>query len=170
MMTRGKENDDENVSVLEVTLGIGAVLLMVTISGYSAIYFEAMLKKVGERVTIWERNFQLALYSILLLISLVVWEMMHDNRDENMSLQQFIPFQGWTLNAFFISVLQAGGGLLVAATLKYADAVLKTLATSGSIVISAILGYLLLGGQLDIFVSIGCVATILAIFNYTLDA
>ena len=49
---------------------------MVTISGYSAIYFEAMLKKVGEKITIWERNFQLALYSMLLLVGLVAVEMM----------------------------------------------------------------------------------------------
>ena len=54
-----------------------------------------------------------------------------------------------------ISLIQAGGGLLVAATLKYADAILKTLATCGSIVLSSVLGWLLLGGQLDIFVSIG---------------
>jgi UDP-sugar transporter A1/2/3 len=59
--------------------------------------------------------------------------------------------------------------LLVAATLKYADAILKTLATSGSIVLSAVLGKVLLGGTLDIFVGIGCVATIVGIFNYTLD-
>ena len=33
--------------------------------------------------------------------------------------------------------------------------------------LSAICGWLLFGAQLDIFVSIGCVGTILAIFNYT---
>jgi len=66
-----------------------------------------------------------------------------------------------------ISLIQATGGLLVAATLKYADAVLKTLATSGSIVISAILGFLFLEGSLDMFVSLGALCTILAIINYT---
>jgi solute carrier family 35 (UDP-sugar transporter), member A1/2/3 len=81
----------------------------------------------------------------------------------------YIPFKGWSIVTFIMALLQAGGGLLVAATLKYADAVLKTLATSGSIVLSAVIGYLLLGGTLDIFVVIGSIATILAIFNYTLD-
>lgn len=76
--------------------------------------------------------------------------------------------KGWTVNTFIIALFQAGGGLLVAATLKYADAILKTLATSGSIVLSAVLGYLFLGGSLDIFVSLGAISTILAIFNYTL--
>lgn len=71
--------------------------------------------------------------------------------------------------AWVIAFVQAGGGLLVAATLKYADSILKTLATSGSIVMSAVLGYLLLGGQLDAFIVIGCITTILAIINYTFD-
>jgi hypothetical protein len=33
-----------------------------------------MLKKVGEKITIWERNFQLAFYSIMLLLGVVVYE------------------------------------------------------------------------------------------------
>ena len=57
----------------------------------------------------------------------------------------------------------------MAATLKYADAILKTLATSGAIVISAVLNWMLLRGTLDMFVSMGCISTILAIFNYILD-
>jgi len=46
---------------------------------------------------------------------------------------------------------------------------LKTLATSGAIVLSAVLGWVLFGAQLDIFVTIGCICTILAIFNYTVS-
>jgi UDP-sugar transporter A1/2/3 len=48
--------------------------------------------------------------------------------------------QGWTINAWIIAILGAAGGLLVAATLKYADAILKSLATSASIVLSTYLG------------------------------
>ena len=71
-------NDDEQVSYLDAIMGVGSILVMVTISGYSAIYFESMLKKVGEKITIWERNFQLAFYSILLLLGIVVYEMQAD--------------------------------------------------------------------------------------------
>mmetsp|Transcript_28972 Transcript_28972/g.39796 ORF Transcript_28972/g.39796 Transcript_28972/m.39796 type:complete len:98 (+) Transcript_28972:1-294(+) len=77
--------------------------------------------------------------------------------------------KGWTINAWIIACIGATGGLLVAATLKYADAILKSLATSASIVLSTYLGFLLLGGPLDVFVTIGAISTILAIFNYTLD-
>jgi UDP-sugar transporter A1/2/3 len=171
--------DDVRVSNIESILGIASILLMVTISGYSAIYFEAMLKKFGERITIWERNFQLALYSIMLLVTVICYEtsvatelIITSKAPTSITNSYFsyTPFKGWTINTIGITLIQALGGLLVAATLKYADAILKTLATSGSIVLSAVLGYLLLGGQLDVFVTIGCMSTILAIFNYTLDA
>lgn len=161
---KGNDNDDERVTIFGAISGIGSVLVMVCISGYSAIYFESMLKKGAEKITIWERNFQLAFYSILLLLLIIVWEVSNNEIEFDGTL-----FKGWTINTVLVATIQASGGLLVAATLKYADAILKTLATSGSIVLSAFLGWFLLGGQLDIFVSIGCVCTILAIFNYTLD-
>jgi UDP-sugar transporter A1/2/3 len=123
-----------------------------------------MLKKGVEKITIWERNFQLAFYSILLLLLIIFWEVSNHEIEFDGTF-----FKGWTINTVLVATIQASGGLLVAATLKYADAILKTLATSGSIVLSAFLGWFLLGGQLDIFVSIGCVCTILAIFNYTVD-
>lgn len=155
--------DDEKVGYLSQLLGVSAVLAMVMISGYSAIYFEAMLKKSGEKITIWERNFQLAFYSMVLLVGLVVAE---SSQSEE---KTYTILNGWTINTWLIAIIQAAGGLLVAATLKYADAVLKTLATSGAIVLSAVLGWMLLGGTLDIFIVVGCISTILAIFNYIMD-
>ncbi len=159
------ENDYDNPrSFLTSCLGIFSILIMVTISGFSAIYFEQMLKQQGTKVTIWERNFQLAFYSIIFLMAIVTWEKVNYNEDMDFNIGE-----GWTINTYLIAFIQAGGGLLVAATLKYADAILKTLATSGAIVISTLIGYFLLNGVLDIFVIIGSISTILAIFNYTLE-
>lgn len=156
--------DDESISIFEAALGVGSILVMVTISGYSAIYFESMLKK--RTTSVWEYNFQLAFYSSLLLISIIISE-----RGYNTQSYGFGDlFKGWTISAFILALIQAAGGLLVAASLKYADSILKTLATSGSIVLSAIVGYAVLDAPLDIFVVIGCLATILAISNYTWDA
>ena len=45
----------------------------------------------------------------------------------------------WTMMTLLVSVLGAVGGLLVAATLKYADSILKTLAAAGAIVLSTVL-------------------------------
>jgi UDP-galactose transporter len=149
-------------STMQTVLGFGAIFAMNAISGFASIYFESMLKVGEKKITIWERNFQLAFCSIWLLIAVVMYEIWT-------GVQDLVFFQGWTINTVLIALIQAGGGLLVAACLKYADSILKTLATSGSIVLSAVLGYLLLGGQLDIFIGIGCVCTILAICNYTFE-
>jgi hypothetical protein len=45
-----------------------------------------------------------------------------------------------------VAIMGAAGGLLVAATLKYADAILKTLASAGAIVIATLLGHYFLSG------------------------
>jgi UDP-sugar transporter A1/2/3 len=155
-------------NVFESIVGVFTVLTMVTISGYSAIYFEKMLKKTAEVITIWERNFQLALYSVVFLMGIIVYEL-QDEYAERIEEKEPLFFKGWTTNAVMLALVQAVGGLLVAATLKYADAVLKTLATSGAIVMSAVLGWFLFGARLDINVWIGCLSVILAIVNYTWD-
>jgi len=147
--------------MVDVVLGFAAILLMNTISGYSSCYFETMLKS-GTKITIWERNFQLAFCSIWVLALVVVYELQQQTGP-------VVFFKGWTVHTWLIMFIQSCGGLLTAATLKYADAVLKTLATSGSIVISAVLGYFLLGGDLDVFIGMGCLSTILAITNYSFE-
>jgi UDP-sugar transporter A1/2/3 len=174
-LSESKENNSEDsLNSFDSVAGIVAVLAMVTLSGYAAVYFEGMLKEQKTKMSVWERNFQLALYSIVILIGVMLWERQYKiylnrNSESADSLESYVPFKGWTHNTVIIVILQSGGGLLVAATLKYADAILKTLATCGAIVISAILGYFFLGGSLDVIIAMGCVCTILAIFNYTFE-
>lgn len=50
------ERNDANVM-----LGVVAVLIEVTLSGFASIYFEKVIKTDPLQLTIWERNFQLAL-------------------------------------------------------------------------------------------------------------
>lgn len=167
-------NSEDTISSFDSIAGIVAVLAMVTLSGYAACYFEGVLKEQKTKMTVWERNFQLALYSIVILIGVLLWERQYTiylnrNSGDNSDIESYVPFKGWTINTVIIVILQSGGGLLVAATLKYADAILKTLATCGAIVISALLGYFFLGGSLDVIIVMGCLCTILAIFNYTFE-
>lgn len=147
-------------------MGVGAILLMTLTSGFSAIYFESVLKSTGEKVTIWERNFQLAFFSISLLLLIRMWGYFFSDSDSTADVH---IFHGWSFVTVLVAVIAAAGGLLVAATLKYADAILKTLATAGSIVLATILGNLLLADYVDVFVLLGCVCTILAIVNYTFE-
>ena len=149
-----------SASGMQTLLGIGAVITMVMLSGYSAVYFESLLKSGEKGVTIWERNFQLSFCSVWLLIAIIIYEQ-STGEDDGLP-----AFAGWTINTVMITLISAVGGLLVAACLKYADAILKTLACSGAIVLTAVLGFLFLDGQLDIIVGLGCVCAILAITNY----
>lgn len=144
-------------------VGYCAVLIEVALSGAASIYFEKFLKSSTEVITVWERNFQLSFYSIIIYSMIIIY----DNHGSDLPRE---AWANWSSLTLLVSVLGAAGGLLVAATLKYADSILKTLATSGAIVISTLLGHMFLNGPLDLTMIIGSMCTIIAIFNYTLDA
>lgn len=76
-------------------------------------------------------------------------------------------FDGWTANAAMLAILGSAGGLLVALTMKYTDAVMKTFATSGAIVVCAVAGHILLEAPLDIPIGVGAGCTVLSLLNYS---
>lgn len=158
------DSKKQSSSLVNYMAGSLAAILICILSGYAVTYFEQILKSSGEKLTIWERNFQLAFYSIGLMIIYVTFSNMQDVTRANQPM-----FAGWSMVTVLLSFIAAAGGLLVAACLKYADAILKTLATSMSILISTFLGHLLLDGPLDGVIILGAICTILAIFNYAFD-
>ena len=164
---------------MDTIIGISACIVMVVISGAANVYLEKILKRDEMKLTIWERNVQLAFYSWVVVTLLCVYQYLpkdyfisdiNSNSTDTNIMDTPIPFQGWSFLTVIIVFLQAIGGILVAATLKYADAVVKNFAVSGSIILSTIVGYFWMGGVVDMFVIIGCISTILALFNYALDA
>jgi solute carrier family 35 (UDP-sugar transporter), member A1/2/3 len=141
-----------------VTVGVIAVLLSSLLSGFANIYFEKVLKQAdcefddscelpeeeGGRprapVSLWVRNVQLALFSIpqaalLLLLS----------GHSRQVIASHGLFAGFTPLVWLVTALTAGGGLLVAAVVKYADNVLKTYATAVSIVLTCVFGTITTG-------------------------
>ena len=139
-------------------LGTAAVVTEVTLSGFASIYFEKVIKTDTQKFNIWERNFQLALTSFPIYVAFIVTETGHHDM-----------FSGWSKVSLMLSALGAAGGLLVALSIKYGDAILKTLATTGSIVLSSLLDYLLLGGPLTAIMVISGVVVVIAICDYTFD-
>lgn len=79
-------------------------------------------------------------------------------------------FGGWSVVAWAVALLGAAGGLLVALSIKYGDAILKTLATTAAIILSSVLDWYLLDGPLTPIMMIAGVQVILSICNYTFDA
>ena len=142
-------------------LGTTAVLIEVTLSGFASIYFEKVIKTDPLQLGIWERNFQLALSSVPVYLLFIIG-------NGGGTAGGF--FTGWSILAFGLSVLGAAGGLLVALSIKYGDSILKTLATTGAIVLTGVLDHLFLGGPLTPSMIIAGLQVIISICNYTFDA
>jgi len=140
-------------------LGTVAVLIEVTLSGFASIYFEKVIKIDPQKLSIWERNFQLALGSFPIYVLFIITDS---------PVGGFAS--GWSFLAWIVAALGAAGGLLVALSIKYGDSILKTLATTGAIVLSSVLDHAFLDGPLTPTMMIAGVQVIIAICNYTFDA
>lgn len=143
-----------------VVLGTLAVIIEVTLSGFASIYFEKVIKTESEQLGIWERNFQLALGSFPIYIVFILYD-----GGGTVGLGG-----GWSPVAWMLTMLGAAGGLLVALSIKYGDSILKTLATTGAIVLSSLLDHFWLGGPLTPVMIIAGGQVIIAICNYTFDS
>lgn len=138
-------------------LGLGAALGACFLSGFAGIFFEKMLK--GADISVWMRNVQMSLLSIPLgFATCFVTDF------NNISSHGF--FHGYDLFVAYLILMQAGGGLLVAVVVKYADNILKGFATSLAIIVSCIASIYLFDFQLTIQFTIGAFCVIGAIFLY----
>ena len=156
-------NNDDNSANPDggnVMLGTAAVLIEVTLSGFASIYFEKVIKTDPEQLGIWERNYQLAFGSIPIYVLFILWDGGGEAGYGG----------GWSIVATMLALLGAAGGMLVALSIKHGDSILKTLATTGAIVLSATLDHVLLGGPLTSIMCIAGVQVIISICNYTFDA
>jgi len=144
----------------EVAIGFGAVLVEVTLSGFASIYFEKVIKATNTKLTIWDRNFQLAQWSIILYALMIGYDVSTNGTPIGV---------GWSFLSLVVAALGALGGILVALTVKHTDSIMKSIATSGAIVLAGIGGYLLLDGPMTLPMALGSVVCIIAIQNYTFD-
>ena len=111
-------------------LGLSAVIFACCTSGFAGVYFEKILK--GTKQSVWLRNIQLALFSIVLGAAGCFW-----NDGDRIAEGGF--FQGYTNIVLVVVTLQGLGGLVIATVIKYADNIMKSFAVSISIIIT---GYL----------------------------
>ena len=98
-------------------------------SGFAGAYLEKMYKEVdvsGLTRSIWFRNTQLACFSMPIAVCMSIFQ---DGR----RILSFGVFAGYNNVVVIIIALQAFGGLVVAAVMRYASNVLKCFAVSLSI-------------------------------------
>lgn len=129
------KTDAETKSANEKFIGLMAVLIACFSSGFAGVYFEKLLK--GSSTGVWMRNIQLGFFGTIIgYISVYTYDY------EKVSDKGF--FQGYNNIVWTVISLQALGGLVIAAVIKYADNILKGFATSISIILSSIVSYFFL--------------------------
>ncbi|XP_018583668.1 UDP-N-acetylglucosamine transporter-like isoform X2 [Scleropages formosus] len=113
-------------------VGLMAVLVACCSSGFAGVYFEKILKETKQSV--WVRNIQLGVFGLVFgLMGVFVYD---GNR-----VREYGMFQGYNHLTWTVVALQALGGLVIAAVIKYADNILKGFATSLSIILSTLISY-----------------------------
>lgn len=138
-------------------VGFSAALGACVLSGFAGIYFEKMLK--GADISVWMRNVQLSLLSLPFgLITCYV--------NDHEKIAEHGLFYGYDYFVDYLIVLQAGGGLIVAMVVKYADNILKGFATSLAIIISCIASIYIFDFILTLQFAAGAGFVIFSIFLY----
>lgn len=100
----------ESASSLEVLqiFGYAAVLTEVVLSGFASIYFEKVVKSTTELVTIWERNFQLGMYSLVMYGGIIIYENYFVSHAAEGVVQRAM-WSNWSFVTLMVSVLGAAG-------------------------------------------------------------
>jgi len=117
--------------------GLMAVLTACLSSGFAGVYYERLVK-TSSQPSIIIRNLQLGIFSITLAAAGMVFNNFQDIHERGL-------FHGYSTSVVCVILLQAGGGLVVAASIKYADNILKGFATSLSILVSGVVSWLVMG-------------------------
>ncbi|XP_063823450.1 UDP-N-acetylglucosamine transporter [Ostrinia nubilalis] len=146
--TSGSENQSK-------VIGFAAALTACFISGFAGIYFEKVLKESD--VSVWMRNVQLSLLSLPFGTITYLFNNEWSIRDLLKGFDGFV---------WYLVLLQAAGGLLVAVVVKYADNILKGFATSVAILISCVVSIYLFNFVLTIQFAFGTALVIGSIFLY----
>ncbi len=160
--------EDSSKPEQSLTVGLTAVTIACFSSALAGVYFEKVLKtnttvngEVKKPVSMWMRNIQMAFFSVI--IGLV-------NGYRLTGEDAAKPFMhGFTSWVWIVVLLQAGGGLLVAAVIKYADNVLKGMATGVSVVTSTACSMVLFGTPLTAQFAVGAILILMSVYLFSND-
>jgi UDP-sugar transporter A1/2/3 len=143
-------------------LGLISVLCSCVSSGFAGVYFEKVLK-AAKSLSLWERNIQLACYSIIIAFASVFAK-------DGSTLVERGPLAGFSFGTVVIILLQAAGGLLIAVVVKYADNIAKAFATSVSVIISCTLSIMFFGFNPPLLFFLGAILVGYAVYVYSSQA
>jgi solute carrier family 35 (UDP-sugar transporter), member A1/2/3 len=180
----GEKKDDPNKTLdldkapQNLVTGLIAVTIACMSSALAGVYFEKVLKKADnsrdsgkeavEEPSLWMRNLQLSFFSIVIAYLQGVYDSTFPRDAEAAALAASRPYlHGFSFWTWILVFLQAGGGMLVAAVIKYADNVLKGLATGVSVVVATAFSMILFDTPLTGQFGVGAVLILTAVYLFS---
>jgi UDP-sugar transporter A1/2/3 len=115
---------------MNYSVGVTAVLIAAGFSGLGGVSFEKLLKESPSHASLWIRNIQLSIYS---LITAFFGGVLYQ---DGQGIREHGFFEGYNWVVWVLVVLQSCGGLVASLVIRDADNIVKNFATSISIVIS----------------------------------
>lgn len=151
--------------------GLLSVFAACILSGIAGVYFEKIVKTTtppkekvlydtDPKTQLWIRNIQLSLFSVILGCVFVLG--LQDGR----AILDDGFFQNYSILTWIVILIQAGGGLIVALVVRYADNILKGFATSISIIVSSIISFWLFDFEATFIFGIGVLFVVYATYLY----
>eukprot|EP00978_Attheya_sp_CCMP212_P007284 scaffold16947_cov43-Attheya_sp.AAC.1 len=145
--------------------GMMATLGIALSSGFASVYTEKVIKAQRNN-NVARQNYSLAYMQVqLALVSLVIIGLYACIKDYDAIVTGGL-FQNFNTGAFLSIFNSAIGGLIVAAVLKFADAVLKGYATAISVILTGVLSMVMFGTRLPINYFMGIINVVCAVLLY----
>eukprot|EP00529_Nitzschia_sp_RCC80_P020348 CAMPEP_0113457520 /NCGR_PEP_ID=MMETSP0014_2-20120614/9452_1 /TAXON_ID=2857 /ORGANISM="Nitzschia sp." /LENGTH=396 /DNA_ID=CAMNT_0000349021 /DNA_START=360 /DNA_END=1550 /DNA_ORIENTATION=+ /assembly_acc=CAM_ASM_000159 len=170
-----KEDDKSTTERTNLFLGLTAVTIACLSSALAGVYFEKVVKTSSggakqQPVSVWMRNIQLAFFTVCLAPVGGYLAAKKDSGGDGSAAADEPDkpfFHGFTNIVWVLVFLQAGGGLLVAAVIKYADNVLKGLATGVSVVAATAFSCVVFGTPLSGQFSVGAAIILVSVYFFS---
>lgn len=140
------------------TLALASVIAACMCSGFAGVYFEKLLK--GSHKSVAVRNIQLSFYGVTAgLLTVLV--------KDGSQVRQRGFFFGYDHVVWASVLIQSLGGLLIAATIRYADNIMKGFAPSIAIVLTFILSIIFFHFTASVMFVCGGVLVVVATVLYS---
>jgi len=160
--TEGNVGNKKKEDDINMILGLSSLTLSCLLSSFASVYFEKILKKrettnKKKEPSLWMRNIQLSFFSIILACCTCA----------AVPNSGKLPLYGFNRWVWAQVALFGVGGLLVAGVIKYADNVMKGMATATSIVLATILSVFIFDTNLTMRFFLGAVMVLPSVYLYS---
>lgn len=145
-------------------IGLGATFAAAVLSSFAGTFTEKVFKsseRLGEIASsLWFKNFVMAGFSCIFGVIMIV-------QSDGPAIKARGFFQGFTPLVWLIILVQAVGGLLIGAVLKYTSNMAKTFATAISMVASSVASIFLFHFRPTLGFMLGSALVIVAVWLYS---